>query len=63
MEEVRNMYKVFARKPWRPRHKGEDNSKMDLREIGCEGVHWIEMTWDRIQWWATVSTVTSRTIM
>jgi hypothetical protein len=44
MEEKRNMYKVLARKPWRPRHKGRDNVKMDLRGIGCERVHWIEVT-------------------
>jgi hypothetical protein len=27
----------------RPRHRWEDNIKMDLREIGCGGVGWIYM--------------------
>jgi hypothetical protein len=57
MHEIRNLYKVLATKPWRPRHKGEENVKMDLRGLGCKGVHWIEVTWDRIQWWAVVRTV------
>jgi hypothetical protein len=50
------MYKVLTRKPWGPRRKRKDNVKMDLRGLGCEGVHWIEVMWDRIQW-AVVSTV------
>jgi hypothetical protein len=41
---VRNAYKVFVRKPEgtrplrRPRHRWEDNIKMEIKEIGCEGV-------------------------
>jgi hypothetical protein len=41
----------------RPRHKWEDNSKMDLREIRFEGVVWIHLAQDRVQWQAFVSTV------
>jgi hypothetical protein len=26
----------------------EDNIKMGIREIGCEGENWIELPWDRI---------------
>jgi hypothetical protein len=26
-----------------------DNIKMDLREIGWDGVDWIDMAWDRDQ--------------
>jgi hypothetical protein len=29
---------------------------MDLREIGCDGVDWIELTQDRDQWRALVNT-------
>jgi hypothetical protein len=29
----------------------EDNIKMDLREIGLEGVDWIHLAEDRDQWW------------
>jgi hypothetical protein len=26
----------------RPRHRWEDNIKMDLQEVGCGGMDWIE---------------------
>jgi hypothetical protein len=41
----------------RPRHRWEDNIKMDLREIGIDGMNWIQLAQDRVQWWAFVSTV------
>jgi hypothetical protein len=34
-----------------------DNIKMDLREIGWDGVDWIDLIQDRDQWRALVSTV------
>jgi hypothetical protein len=27
-----------------------DNIKMDLREIGCGGIYWIDLTRDRNRW-------------
>jgi hypothetical protein len=33
-----------------------DNIKMDLREIGCDGMNWIDLTEDRDQWMAPVNT-------
>jgi hypothetical protein len=36
----------------RPRHRWEDNIKMDLREIGIDGVSWILLPMDMVQWWA-----------
>jgi hypothetical protein len=33
----------------RPRHRWEDNIKMDLREIGINGVNWIWLAQDRVQ--------------
>jgi hypothetical protein len=33
----------------RPRCRWEDNIKMDLREIGLEGVDWIHLAQDRDQ--------------
>jgi hypothetical protein len=33
-----------------------DNIKMDLREIGCDGVDWIDMAQDRYQWRPLVNT-------
>jgi len=32
-----------------PRHRGEDNIKMDLREIGWEDVDWIHLAQERDQ--------------
>jgi hypothetical protein len=34
-----------------------DNIKMDLREIGWDGVEWIELAHDRNQWRGLVNTV------
>jgi hypothetical protein len=31
----------------RPRRKREDNIKMDLRELGCGDMDWIELAHDR----------------
>jgi len=38
-------------------HKWEDNIKMDLQEVGCEGMDWIEMVQDRGRWRALVNAV------
>jgi hypothetical protein len=34
-----------------------DNFKIDLREIGWDGVDWIDLAQDRDQWWALVDAV------
>jgi hypothetical protein len=34
-----------------------DNIKIDLRDIGWEGVNWIDLAQDRDQWRALVNTV------
>jgi hypothetical protein len=41
----------------RPRRRWVDNIKMDLREIGCDGMDWIDLVQDRDQWRALVNTV------
>jgi hypothetical protein len=41
----------------RSRHRWEDNIKMDLRETGINGVNWIQLAQDRVQWQACVNTV------
>jgi hypothetical protein len=38
----------------RPRRRLEDNIKMDLQDVGFEGVDWIELSQDRDRWWAFV---------
>jgi hypothetical protein len=42
----------------RPRCRWVDNIEMDLREIGWDGVDWIDMAQGRDQWRALVNTVT-----
>jgi hypothetical protein len=41
----------------RPRRRWTENIKMDLREIGWDGVDWIDMAQDKDQWRALVNTV------
>ena len=41
----------------RPRHGWEDNIKMDLQEVRCGGMDWIELTQDRDRWCALVNAV------
>jgi hypothetical protein len=41
----------------RPRRRWVNNIKMDVREIGWDGVDWIDMAQDRDQWRALVNTV------
>jgi hypothetical protein len=41
----------------RPRHRWEDNIRMDLREMGWEIVTWIHLAQDKDQWRADVNTV------
>jgi hypothetical protein len=43
----------------RPRHRWEDNIKMDLREIGIDGANWIQLAQERVQWRTGVNTVTN----
>jgi len=39
----------------RPRHRWKDNVKMDLQEVGCGSMGWIELAQDRNRWWALVN--------
>jgi hypothetical protein len=63
MGEKRNAYRILLGEPQgkiplgRPRRRWVDNIKMDLREIGWDGVDWIDMTEDVDQWRALVNTV------
>jgi hypothetical protein len=61
--EVRNAYRVFVGKPQgkrrrrRPRRKWKDNLRLDLREIGWDGVDRIPLAQDGDQWRVLVHTV------
>jgi len=35
----------------------EDNIKMDLQEVGWEGMEWTDLGQDREWWWALVNVV------
>jgi hypothetical protein len=43
----RNWRKSQKRPLGRPRHKWVDNIKIELREIGWDGMDWINLTQDR----------------
>jgi hypothetical protein len=63
MGEVRGAYNILVRRPegrrplGRPRHRWDDNIKMDLWEIGFGDVDWIDLAQDRDRWRALVNTV------
>jgi hypothetical protein len=58
--DKRNAYRILVVKPEgkrrlrRPRRRWVDNIKMDLREIGWDGMDWIVLAQDRDQWRALV---------
>ena len=41
----------------RPRHRWEDNTKMDLQEVGWGGMDWINLAQDMDRWPALVNVV------
>jgi hypothetical protein len=43
----------------RPRRRWEDNIMMDLQEVGCGVMNWIELAQDRDRWRALVNAVTN----
>jgi hypothetical protein len=61
--EIRGAYGVLVGKPegkrplGRPWGRWEDNIKMNLQEVGCGGMDWIELTQDRDRWRALANAV------
>jgi len=41
----------------RPRHRCEDNITTYLKEIGWEGMNWIDLPQDRDRWWTVLNVV------
>jgi len=42
------------RPPGKHKLRWEDNSKMDLQKVGCEGIDWIELAQEWYRWRALV---------
>ena len=61
MEECRSAFKILTGTPTktrplgRPRHRWEDNIKMDLKEISINTRNWVDSAQDRGYWRALVS--------
>jgi hypothetical protein len=59
--ERRSVYRVLVEKPegkrplGRSRCRWEDNIKIDLQEVRCGGMDWIELAQDRDRWRALVN--------
>jgi len=63
MVKGRGVYRVSVGKPegkrplGRPRRRWEDNIKMDLQEVGCGSMNWIELAQDSDRWREFVNAV------
>ena len=63
MEDRRGVYRVLVgklegkRPAGRSRRRWEDNIKMDLQEVECGGMDWIELVQDWDRWRALVNAV------
>jgi hypothetical protein len=63
MGEGRGVYRVLVgrhkgkRPLGRPRHRWEDNIKLDFREVKINRANWIQLAQDGAQWWACVNTM------
>jgi hypothetical protein len=63
MGEGRGVFRVLVGKPEgkrplvRSRRRWEDNIKMDLQEMGCGSIDWIQLAQDRDRWRALMNAV------
>jgi hypothetical protein len=63
MGERRGGYRDLVGKPdgrrplGRPRHKWEDNIKINLQDVSSEGMDWIDLAQDRDRWMAFLNAV------
>jgi len=61
--ERSGLYRILLGKPegkrqlGRPRHRWDDKIKMDLQEVGCVSMDWIDLAHDSARWWALVSVI------
>jgi hypothetical protein len=63
MGQRKCLYRVLVGKPEGkrplriPRHRWQDNIKIDLQIVGCGGMDWFELAQDRNRWRALVNAV------
>jgi hypothetical protein len=63
MGESRGLYRILVGKPEgkkpfrRPRHGWNNNINVDLEEVGCRGMDWIELAQEREKWRALLNAV------
>jgi hypothetical protein len=63
MVKKRNAYRILVGNPeekrplGRPRRRWVENIEIDFRELGWDGMNWIELAQDRDQWRALVNTI------
>jgi uncharacterized phage-like protein YoqJ len=54
----RDLYRVLVATPFeRPKRRWEDNTKVDLQEVGSGGMDWIKLAQDRDRWRELVNAV------
>jgi hypothetical protein len=67
--DKRNAYRILVGKPegksplGRPRRRRVNNTKMNLREIGWDGIDWVDLAQDRDRWRALVNTMTNLRVL
>jgi hypothetical protein len=68
MGDRRGLYRVLVEKPegkrtlGRPRRRRGDNIKMELQELGCGGMEWIDLAQERGRCRALVNAVMDRPV-